>query len=153
MYTLIDLIDKFIEIEEKAAKFYEEISTNMEYGQQIRITSKIFFMEELRHAKVYRELKSYLLKEDDIEIEFSIYDKSYKILKAFSTEVYKTDILNSQQLVKIASEMEKENLALALSVQGIMVQNKVNELAYSKLSNIIREEEEHVHNINLFIAN
>lgn len=153
MYTLIDIIDKFIEIEVKAAKFYKEISENQDYERQIRLTSKIFYTEELRHAKVYEELKNYLLKEDEIEIEFSIYDKSYKILKAFSTDVYKRKILNSQDLVKIASEMEKENLALALSVQGIMLQNKVNELAYTKLSKIIEEEEEHVHNINLFIAN
>ncbi len=152
MHTITDLIDKFIDIEKKAAAFYKDISLNEEYDRQIRLTSKIFYLEELRHAKIYEELKNYLLEEDIIEIDFSVYDRSYKILNSFNTNSYKKKILNSQDLVKVASDMEKENLALALSVQGIMLENKVNDLAYKKLSKIIKDEENHVRNISSFIS-
>lgn len=151
MHNLIELIDKFIEIEDRTSKFYQSIFENKAYSSGIRLTAKVLYTDEIKHKTIYMQIKDSLVGKDEILIDYSIYDKAHKIVNSFDPQSHYKMIENSMELTKIARDIENENLALAISVQGILVGNKQGQEAYEQIGLIVDEEKRHLSNIETFI--
>lgn len=146
MYTIIDLIDRLSEIEIQAYKLYLSISENIKVENSLKIMTKVFSNQEKKHLLVYEKLKEDLSSYDDIEIQFSTYDRVSTLIFEFSKVGREGDIRDVKELLKFVLTFEKENLALLLSIQGLFVklQKDIETTNYIILSEIIKDEQQHV---------
>lgn len=152
-YTVIDVIDKFILIEKSGYEMFMKMAADEGADERIKTLARVFANEEKRHAEVYEKLKSEIAGENDIEIDFLVYDKVTKFMYEFINShkpVTGTDI---RGMLEFCLEFEKENLALVMSVQGIFVDEKkgTDTKIYNVLTGITTEEEKHIKNIELFL--
>lgn len=151
MHNLIELIDKFIEIEDRTSKFYQSIFQDSSYSSSVRLTAKVLYTDEIKHKIIYKQIRESLEGKDEIFIDYSIYDKAHKIVNSFDPKSHLKMIKNSMELTRIARDIENENLALAISVQGILVGNKQGKEAYEQIGRIVDEEKRHLSNIENFV--
>ena len=149
-YTIIDLLDKFITIEQTG---YEIFIANDEVQEKIKTLAKIFANEEKRHINLYKSLKEKMENEPDIEVDFNVYDKASTLIYEFS----KTNRLkvekNPRKLLETCLNFEKDTLALALSIRGIFMRSKddADSTNYQVLTEIVNVEQKHVENIEIFL--
>ena len=153
MYTIIDVIDKLIAIEKSGYELYRKMSENIEYEERVKILAKVFSNQENRHIKTYENLKDRASKYNDIDIDFSIYDKAAKIIYEFARLQTQKDIKSIKELLEFSLMFEKENLALVLSIRGIFVKSQKDSETrnYEILSEIIKEEQKHVKDIEMLL--
>ena len=146
MYTIDNLIDKLIELEEEGYKLYLMISENIKFENNLQIMAKILANDEKKHMLVYEEFKKNLATDDDTEIEFTIYDRAVELIYEFSKIKTKNNIKNVKELFKFALIFEMENLSLVLIISGLFVKSykDVETRNYKILSEIIKEEQKHV---------
>jgi len=153
-YTIVDIIDKFISIEQAGYKMYMEI-TKMNYvHDKIKTIARVFAIEEGKHIEIYKSLKERMENEPDIEVDFYIYDKASTFIYQFSKLKKISDTTSSRNLLKFCLEFERDNLALLLSIRGILIKTKADEdsINYKAISEIINEEYKHAQNIEHFIG-
>lgn len=154
MYTILDILDKFIDIEKKAYDFYMAIAENEVFEQPIKTTARVLAREESRHMKIYEKIKEELKDHEGIHIDFEQYDQMYKVLSGFIRQMVNISVDNTAELLQYALNFEKENLALVIRVQDILVRKleDENSESYKVLSRIIQEENKHIENIERFIS-
>jgi len=146
-YTVLDLIEKLIDIEKNALEIYTKIE-EMSKGKKLKAVN-IFVQaiktEELKHIKYYESLKENLKDELKETIDFFLYDKAAKVLYEFKNQIRVPQIDNVQDLIKYALDFEKSNVGILLDIQGKLFENfnDVNNNVYKVISRIISEEKEH----------
>lgn len=152
-YNIIDIIDKLILIEEKAVEIYQKICENKDCSLRFKAISNILMKEELRHIKYYNELKEKFIKSDLKDISLHIYDKISKLIDKFRNNMDIPQTGDYKVLLKGALELEKKNVALLISIQGSLVTSEkdVNRVAYNILSEMIKEEQRHVKNLEPYV--
>lgn len=150
MYTIIDLIDKLIEIEKSGYELYTRVSVDSKVEERVKIVAKVFSNQESKHVEIYRKLRDSAYMHKDIEVDFNIYDKAAKLIYEFSILKTKKDITTVKELLEFSSMFEKENLALVLSVRGLLIksQEDLDKGSYKMLSEIIKEEQKHADDID-----
>lgn len=153
MYNIIDLIDKLIAIEKSGHELYLKISESKDIDERVKIMAKVFSDQEKRHMQVYEDLKKRVYPYKDIDIEFSIYDKAAKLIYEFSALQTRKSIHNIKDIMEFSLGFEKENLALVLSLRGLFVrsQQDMETKNYEILSEIIKEEQKHIQNIEPYV--
>lgn len=153
MYTVIDLIDKFIEIEKKGFQMYTDMSKDSKLKGSIKLAAGVFAREEQRHINIYKNLKEQITEKNNIEIEFDVYDKASKLASELSKSIKYSSINNTSDLLQFVIDFERKNLALALSIQGLLVRKKIDSQtgSYEALSIIIHEEKNHIMNLENFV--
>lgn len=153
MYTIVDLIDKLIEIEKSGYELYMEMSANSQAEERVQIVAKVFSNQESKHRGIYESLRNSAYAYKDIEIDFNIYDKAAKLIYEFSKFKTKKSITNIKELIEFSLMFEKENLALVLSIRGLFVksQQDLDKGKYKILSQIIEEEQKHVRDIEALL--
>ena len=146
MYTIIDLIDKLVKIDEEQYNLYLTISENLEVKNSLKIMAEVFFKEEKKHLHIFEELKENSSTFSDIDIDLATYDRSVELIYGFSKIKSEISILNVNELFTSALIFEKENLSLLLIVQGLLVKlyKDVESRNYIILSEIIKEEQKHI---------
>lgn len=149
MYTVVDLIDKLIQIEKVGYELYMKIAQDLGNEERVKILAKVFSMQEKRHIKIYEDLKKRASEYDDIDIDFNIYDKAAKLIYGFSRLHTEKNISNTKELLRFSLMFEKENLALVLSIRGLFVKTQEDSETknYKVLSEIIEEEQKHINDI------
>jgi len=153
MYTILDLLDKLIQVEKKAHAIYEEIAESEKFSQSIKTMARVLSREEKRHVEKYRYIKEEIKDKEGLEIDFQMYDKVSKTLSIFTKRAVDTRMVSTDDLLQYALDFEKENLALVIRIQGILVRRLEDEktIAYRVLSELIREKNIHIKNIERFI--
>lgn len=154
MYTVIDIIDKFIEIEKIVAKIYEDISKQSNEVNNLKIIAQTLAKEEYKHVLFYEELKNKLVGREDLDVDFDIYDKISKLMIEFKNSLINIDGKNVSELLNQALIFEKDNKALLLNIRGRLVRQEtdVEKGGYEALSKIIDEEEHHIRDLEKIIA-
>lgn len=150
MYTLIDIIDGFMDIEAMARDFYKRIAEcQTEKLSSFKILARVLSKEENKHFEYYNKLKEEYLKKENIEIRIDAYDKISKMIIAFKNTPREVNDNNIHEILHFALNFEKDSLALLLSIQGNLIKEEKDSLsnAYLGLSYIIKEEEKHVRDI------
>lgn len=152
-YTVIDLLDKFIQIEQTGYEMFTQIADSSGAQEKIKTLARIFAREEKRHMDIYRRLKEKMQKEPGIEVDFSLYDKASTIIFGFFRPGLTGGAEDERQLLETCLNFEKENLALALSVRGVLMNSDkgAESVPYKIMTVIVNEEQKHIKNIEIFL--
>lgn len=145
-YTISDLLEKLINIEENTLDIYNEIQGNLESKfKAFDIIIQVIKKEELKHIKYYKDLKKEFENNSNEEIDFYLYDRVAKILFEFKNQSNLPKISNVQDLIRYAFEFEKNNIALLIDIQGRLIQKEddMNKKVYKVINDIINEERGH----------
>lgn len=153
MYTIIDIIDKIIEIEKKALGFYKMLQKNPNINERVRLAAGVFAREEGRHIEIYEGIKKDVSDFRDIQIDFDVYDSISKIVLEFRRSLVHSQADDVQKLLSGALDFEQKNLALVIRIQGLLVRKKedAETNSYKALTRIIHEEEGHIKMIETFL--
>jgi len=151
-YTILDILDKLIVLEEKGYKMYHTISLREDIDERIKMVARILADQESRHMQLYKKIKEITEERELPSIDFDIYDQASQLLSNFihPNALHIEDI---QQLLQFALDFEKQNLALVMSIQGILVRglNANSSVTYNVLTEVIEEERKHIEDIERFI--
>ncbi len=152
MYTVIDLIEKIIIIEQKGHEIYRLISLMDDIDKNIKVVARVLASEEKRHAKIYQDLKEEVEKEDVPCIDFGTYDKASNLISSFRYPI-SGHIKDIEQLLKFALDFEEQTISLVLSIQGLLIRDSADSasVTYDVLTQIIEEEKKHIKNIERFL--
>ena len=153
LYTIIDILDKIIGVEEKGREIYLQLAEESKDNVKLASVARILALEEQRHIEIYTNMKK---KYQDAapSIEFDVYDRVSKLIIDFFKTSYKLDSQNVNELLKAALSFENENLALIIAIRDFVGANGINgeNTVYEILSSIIDEEQKHVSNLELFVV-
>lgn len=152
-YTIIDILDKIIIIEEFISEIYVELGKSEEIGVNLRTVANIFALEEKRHAETYTRIKERIYYENNIEIDFDLYDKASKVINDFKSKINKPNINNLNEILEFMIQIEKENVALIIRIRDILITSleKENTLIYKVLDELLVEELKHIENLEQFL--
>lgn len=153
-YNASDLLEKFIDMKKDSYDLFMRIASNGETNEKFKVVARVLASEEKRHIELYKEIKKNIKNsENNHDISVDIYDNAAKLFMEFSKRRYDTDIESISELLQYARNFEKDSMAIALSVQGLLVreQNYTETKGYKILSRIINEQEKHIKNIEAFI--
>ncbi|MFW2504675.1 rubrerythrin family protein [Clostridium diolis] len=146
-YTIYDLIERLIDIENNALEVYKKIEENAKEknSKNIEIITRVIRKEEIKHIKYYERLKEKFNYELNDTIDFYLYDKVVKLLYEFKSQIRIPHVDNVQDLIKYSLEFEKNSISLLLDTRGRLLGNlnDVNNNVYKIISNIIEEERRH----------
>lgn len=152
MYTIIDLLDKLITIEQKGYEMYRLISLMDDIDNNIKLVAKILAKEEQRHGNIYKDLKTEMQKIDLPMIDFSVYDKASNLISSFR---YPSSghISSVEELLRFALNFEEQGISLVMSIQGLLIRETgdSSSITYNVLTQIIEEERKHIENIERFL--
>jgi len=152
-YTIVDLLDKLIMIEQKGCNLYKNMTFMASEIPKIKTVAEILTKEEERHVAYYQSLKEKALGSPEVEIELDIYDRVSQLLIEFKRKIVLPQMGTVQELLKFALGFEKENVALLLDIQGRLVKKEedTSSLSYKTISKIIEEEQKHVKNLEIYV--
>lgn len=89
--------------------------------------ASVLAREEIRHVRIYKDLKKELEGKDDLAIDFELYDTAHKIVSDFKRRMIHIKIENIDDLLKYTLNFEKDNLAMVIRIQGILVRTLEDE--------------------------
>lgn len=145
-YTILDILEKLINIEEDALKIYIQIAEAAKNNSlRISIVAKTIAKQEQKHIEYYKNLMHDLDGKLTETIDFYLYDKAAKLLFEFINNIQLPQINSVKQLLKFALEFERSNIGLLLDIQGRLL-GKIDDVdndIYKVISIIIKEEHEH----------
>ncbi len=152
MYTVVDLIEKLIIIEEKGYEIYRLISLMEDIDTNITVVARILASEEKRHAQLYKDLRAKVEEGEIPVIDFAIYDQASNLLSSFRYPSL-GHIEDIEQLLKFALDFEKQTISLVLSIQGLLIRESADAatVTYDVLTEIVKEERKHIENIERFL--
>ena len=152
MYTVIDLLEKLINIEQKGYEMYKLISHMVDIDENIKVVARILASEEKRHVQLYESLKVRAEKMELPIIPFDIYDQASNLISSFRYPV-SGHIKDIEELLHIALVFEEQSISLVISIQGLVVRETgdSSSVTYKVLTQIIEEEKKHIENIERFL--
>lgn len=154
MYTIIDVLDKIIDIEKKSLELYKMLKDSPNISGHVKLVAGTFIREEIRHIETYNKIKKEIMNKDDIQLDFDVYDNISKIIIDFRKGLTYTEADDVKQLLMSALDFEEKNLALVIRIQGLLVKKKedTETNSYKVLSRIIKEEKKHIDMIKEFLG-
>ncbi|NEZ46909.1 hypothetical protein FDF74_06750 [Clostridium niameyense] len=153
-YTIIDIINNLIYIEEKGFEMFKKISQSTE-DIRMKVLADTFAKQEQKHKRYYEDIKNNIEENLQEYIDFYAYDKISSKIQQFKSKLVIPNIDNVNKLINFAVELEEDNLALLLDVKGQLVRREsdTNTLAYNTMLTIIEEEKKHVELFTPYIKN
>lgn len=154
-YTVIDVIDKAMDIAQKRKLIYENISKQKSNIPSIKLMSKVLIKNINRTIKYYEELKKELSYEEIEEIGFDVYDKISFLMNEFINKMHVSEINNVKELLVFSLNSEKDLYSLFVDIQGRLINNKndVNTKAYKILSETINNKANHIKSLENTLRN
>lgn len=145
-YTILDILEKLVVIEEYAYEIYTRIeeATKAE-APRISLVAKTIAKQEQKHIDGYKGLIKNLDGKLEETIDSYLYDKVAKVLLEFNKHIEFPKVSNFKDLIKFALELEKSTVGLLLSIQGKLLEkmDDVHNAVYKIISIIIKEEKKH----------
>ena len=148
-YSIIDIVDKAIKIEEKRIFLINELINENENLPTINLLGKVFEKESRKMIDYYRSIELELNDSDVEEIDFRTYDKISFLINEFFNKMFIPIVENPKEYMNYALELAGDELALFIEIQGRLVNNdnKSSGITYNILSSIILKLEQQVNNI------
>lgn len=151
-YTILDILDKLMMIKEKGYKMYHAISLRKDIDENIKLVAKILGDQESKHIQLYKNIKKRTEEGQLPSIDFDIYDQVSQLLSNFLHPIL-LDVEDIQQLLQFSLDYGKQNLALVMSIQGLLVRglDGSSSVTYNVLTEIIEYEQKYIQDIEGFI--
>lgn len=138
-YTVIDIIDKSIEIELKRKNILISVESEGKNFHVISLMSKVLIKDIDSNIEEYSNLKEEMLAEKLDSINFEIYDKISALIIEFNKKKYMSKSENVEEYLNFSLDLDKDTYSLFVDIQGRFVQNieDINTKTYIVLSKII----------------
>lgn len=151
-YTVLDLLDKSINIAEKRKKLYSKAIPSISKNPSLYVLLNVLIKNSDKTIEYLRKLK---LEANNIiceEIAFDVYDKISFLINQFNQKLFIPETLNIKNLLESSLDIEKDVLALFIDIQGRLVKKEADTgtNAYKILSKIILQEEKKIKDIQKF---
>lgn len=140
MYTTADVFQLIIEVEVRAAAFYNEFAEQEEIERSLRTMSLVLAAEERRHEKVYRKITGTL---QHSEVPVDLYHRASQLIGRFRPMLQESPETIGG-LLSFAIALERENLALVIRLRDLFRARGEQEELLKTLDGIVEEEETHV---------
>ncbi len=152
-YTILDIMNKLLDIEKNGRDFYLNLAARQPEDIKLATVARILSKEEERHILLYSNMLNSEQSEASQEISFDVYDRAVKLLNDFIRVNKSPETKDAKDLILWALAFEKENLALVLSIRGLLVRSTEDSESYPYriLSEVIQEEEKHINNLEQFV--
>ena len=153
-YNIFDILDKLIILEKKAIKMNRQIAKAKDVSPSLKTVALVLAKEEEKHIESYNVLMENLKDKELDEIDFDIYDKVSSLLNEFQNRIVMPEASDVKSLLSFALELESQNLALLIDIQGRMVKYKddVEKASYKVLEYLLEDEKKHIDNLKIFVA-
>lgn len=150
-YSIIDILEKLIILEKKGYDMYLAISQLENIDEKIKVVARILADQEARHIELYKKIKKITEAGEVPSIDFDLYDQASQLISAYVSPLT-THMDDIQELLRFALDFEKQNLALVMRIQGLLVRGPggKDSVSYKVLSAIIQEEKKHIRDIGGF---
>lgn len=150
-YTILDILDRLIIMGKKGYNVYHTISLNEDMDEKIRVVARILIGRKSSHMQMYKKIRKITKKKELSSIDFDIYDQASQMISNFRYPTL-SEIDDIQHLLQFALNFEKQNLALVMSIQGLLVRGLEgnSSISYHVLTEIIEEEKKHIRDIERF---
>lgn len=144
-YNAIDLIDRFIDIEERKRNILEETYEKEAFGA-LKLMEKVLGSQSKKRINNYIELKEKLKGKELEDIDVLTYDKMSFLINEFNNRIYNYNTESIKEYLKSWLSVEKDNYSLFIDIQGRLVNNTSNKSieTYKILSEIIEMENKEV---------
>lgn len=153
-YNTIDLIDKAIDMAKKRKEIYIHIANDNSENKGMNIVVNTLVKGLDKNIDCYNRLKKYIEQNEEVleEIDFLIYDKILFLVNQFKKRLMNPKISDIKSLLRFSLNLEKEIYALFIAIQGRLVvkEEDAKTNTYRFLSNVIKEKEEYVRNLEMF---
>lgn len=146
-YTIKNILDKLIEMENEMHELYLNISNmNNDNYNALKIVCKVMSKEEKRHAESFEKIRDNIDEEGELGIDVDSYDKISQTIYQFKSNINVPDFEKINELIEFLINFEKENLALLINIRGRLIKKADNaeKDSYKILSMLINEEVKHV---------
>lgn len=145
-YTIVDIIDKSIEISNRRAKAYERIEKENEDVPYVKIVSKVVIKEAHKTMKYYEDCKHIAGDDEFEEIDFNTYDKISFLINQFNERNYSLEFTNAKDYFKNLLDFQRDVRTLYVDIQGRLVKNAddVHKRTYQILSDMIKYKTEQI---------
>lgn len=145
-YTVVDIIDKSIEISNRRIKAYKKIEKEYEDVPYVNIVSKVVIKEAHKTIKYYEDYKNIAGNDDFEEIDFNTYDKISFLINQFNQRNYSLEFTNAKDYFKNLLEFQRDVRTLYVDIQGRLVKSAddVHKRTYEILSDIINYKTEQI---------
>lgn len=153
-YNTIDLIDKAIDMAKKRKEIYIHIANDNSENKGMNIIVNTLVKALDKNIDSYNRVKKYIEQNEEVleEIDFLTYDKILFLVNQFNRRLMNPKISSSKSLLEFSLNLENEIYALFIAIQGRLVvkEEDATTNTYRFLSNVIREKEEYVRNLEMF---
>ncbi len=153
-YNTIDLIDKAIDMAEKRKEIYRQIANDNSENKVMNIIINTLVKGLDKNIYSYNKLIKYIEQNKEVleEIDFLIYDKILFLVNQFKKRLMNPKISDTKRLLRFSVNLEKEIYALFIDIQGRLVvkEEDAKSNTYRFLSNVIKEKEEYIKNLEAF---
>lgn len=146
-YTIIDILDKAILIQNKQVEIFQIIAHENNNITVIKLLSKILIEKACKIRDYYNDLKNNISKRNDIEeLDIMIYDKISFLINEFNTRIYIPSITCAKEYLLFTRDLTKDIYSLFIDIQGRLVNNfcSNSQFTYNILSKIISCLDEHI---------
>lgn len=146
-YTVIDIIDKSIEIENKRKNILISVECDKKNLPIISLMSKVLIKDIEMNMERYHELKNEMLFEELEVISFEIYDKISALIIEFHNKEYMTIAKNVEEYLNFSLHLDKDTYSLFVDIKGRFVKNidDMETKTYAVLSKIIECMNKRIH--------
>lgn len=151
-YTVLDLLDKIIYVEEKKRNICGIGLEKVKDDTRIYILVKVLMKNLNDSIEFHKELKEEVKKTEMQEIDFIVYDKVSFLIDEFSNNVMAPDNFNIKSIFKCCLDFQKNILSLYIYIQGKIVQREedVGTSTYKVLNTMIAEKKKEVKELEDF---
>ena len=154
-YNTIDLIDKAIDMAKRRKEIYIQIANENSENKGMNIVVNTLVKGLDKNIDCYNRLKKYIEQNEEVleEIDFLIYDKILFLVNQFKKRLMNPKISDIKSLLEFSLNLEKEIYALFIAIQGRLVvkEEDAKTNTYRFLSNVIKEKEEYVRTLEMFV--
>lgn len=152
-YTILDLLDKAINICEKRKTLYTNAVLKIPPNSSTHIFMNVMIKNMDKNIQYYKSLKLEINEVSVEEINFLIYDKISFLINEFDKKIFIPENLDTINILNFSLNIEKDILALFIDIQGRLIVNKedVNTKAYKIVSKLISHRKKIVKDLQVFI--
>lgn len=139
-YTVIDILNKAILIQNKEIEIFKSIAHENNNIKVIKLLSKILIDKTNKIINYFTELEDNISKKNHIEeLDIMTYDKISFLINEFNNRIYLPSITCPKEYLLFTRDLTKDMYSLFIDIQGRLVNNSCSnsQFTYSILSEII----------------
>ncbi|MFL0252734.1 hypothetical protein ACJDT4_20160 [Clostridium neuense] len=145
-YSIIDIVDKAIEILSKRISAYEKIEEENQNKPYAKIISKVVIKEAYENLKYYKDAKKEICGLKLEEIDFKTYDRISFLVNQFNQRIYSLEFTNAKDYFRNILDFQRDVRTLFIDIQGRLVKDEddVHKVTYEILKNMINYKTEEI---------